>query len=85
MSLTVGDVGLLTQRETGFGTIVPGEVYQFMPEGRLILCIGPKSVLDRKNPQVDGDRIMHTTSRSRTAFSARPAAAGVPAVRAEEI
>jgi colanic acid biosynthesis glycosyl transferase WcaI len=41
-SLAAGDVGLVTQRTSCVGTVVPSKVYGLMAAGRPILYIGPK-------------------------------------------
>jgi len=42
-SLSVGDIGLVTQREACCGSVVPSKVYGLMAAGRPILFIGPKN------------------------------------------
>jgi len=41
-SLSAGDIGLVTQREACFGSVVPSKVYGLLAAGRPILFIGPK-------------------------------------------
>lgn len=44
-SLSVGDIGLVTQRDICCGTVVPSKVYGLMAAGRPILFIGPANAM----------------------------------------
>jgi len=41
-SLSIGDIGLVTQREVCCGSVVPSKVYGLLAAGRPILFIGPR-------------------------------------------
>lgn len=41
-SLSTGDIGLVTQRQTCYGSVVPSKVYGLLAAGRPILFIGPR-------------------------------------------
>jgi glycosyltransferase involved in cell wall biosynthesis len=42
-SLSIGDIGLVTQRESCCGSVVPSKVYGLLAAGRPILFIGPEA------------------------------------------
>ena len=49
MSLASGDIGLVTQREVCWGTVVPSKVYGLLAAGRPYLFIGPANAMPARH------------------------------------